>query len=334
MTSLDDRIADAWQSDETNALDQVAIEWAAAGRNKTPLYDALERLLQAQRDAGASEVLEERILGVMDRLTGWSNGSKFIQTQGGTPLHEIEIAQLPRWAKVAFAARCARRVLPIFHQKWPDAPIELFTALQYATDTCEWLASQGGESNTRISLLGAVVCAVYVCDASYNADRNRDRAKQVIRQLGKAIFVLETYQSDAADDVYRLISGNAALALADGIATSRDNYPFAVEFARSLIRKDFDTALRMAEANEWNDESPVSPEIFGTLVFDGMPVAWTRYSLLAIESAKSTGDIASLARIGIEIVNAMNRYYSSHDEEIISLDNEASFEPDPLSVAV
>src|SRR5438552_2221502 len=35
-----------------------------------------------------------------------------------------EIEKLPRWARVAFAARCARRVLPAFKHFWPEAPEE------------------------------------------------------------------------------------------------------------------------------------------------------------------------------------------------------------------
>ena len=202
MKSIYEILREAWNAGNPEALNEFAEQWALAGHLKTPLYDALERLaVEVRGTTDADDEVDEPLIGLMDRLTGWSHESNFIRTQGGTPLDEIEIAQLPRWAKVAFAARCARRVLPVFHQKWPDAPLELFTALQYATETCEWLASRGGKSNTRISLLGAVVCAAYVCDASYNADRNRDRAKQVIRQLGKAIAVLDTNQHDASADV-------------------------------------------------------------------------------------------------------------------------------------
>ena len=33
----------------------------------------------------------------------------------------VGISDLPRWARVAFAARCARLVFPFFHEFWPDA---------------------------------------------------------------------------------------------------------------------------------------------------------------------------------------------------------------------
>ena len=42
---------------------------------------------------------------------------------------EKEIKQLPRWAQVAFAARCARRVQPLFSMFWPDAPQEHIDAV-------------------------------------------------------------------------------------------------------------------------------------------------------------------------------------------------------------
>src|SRR5437868_5117560 len=45
---------------------------------------------------------------------------------------EEEIGELPRWAQIAFAARCARRVLPLFVRNWPDAPREYLTRLARA----------------------------------------------------------------------------------------------------------------------------------------------------------------------------------------------------------
>ena len=54
---------------------------------------------------------------------------------------EEEIGQLPRWAQVAFAARCARRVQPLFKAAWPDAPAESCQALEDAITQAEHAAA-------------------------------------------------------------------------------------------------------------------------------------------------------------------------------------------------
>jgi hypothetical protein len=52
-----------------------------------------------------------------------------------------EIAALPRWAKVAFAARCTRRVLPVFKHNWPAAPKKHLDAVKKAVEVAERAAS-------------------------------------------------------------------------------------------------------------------------------------------------------------------------------------------------
>ncbi len=47
---------------------------------------------------------------------------------------EQEIAKLPRWAIVAFAARCAIRVEPAFKYYWPEASNDQIAAVKWAID--------------------------------------------------------------------------------------------------------------------------------------------------------------------------------------------------------
>jgi hypothetical protein len=52
------------------------------------------------------------------------------------------IDKLPRWARVAFVARCARLVLPLYQQAWPVAPDKHVEALQNAVRLAEISAAQ------------------------------------------------------------------------------------------------------------------------------------------------------------------------------------------------
>src|SRR5688572_9068688 len=57
-----------------------------------------------------------------------------------------EIERLPRWARVAFAARCARRVLPLFRGFWPAAPAEYAAAVERAVGFVEHAAAAASDN--------------------------------------------------------------------------------------------------------------------------------------------------------------------------------------------
>lgn len=49
----------------------------------------------------------------------------------------LPLASLPHWKRVAFAARCARRVQPLFEKYWPLAPAKYGNAVRQAIDLTE-----------------------------------------------------------------------------------------------------------------------------------------------------------------------------------------------------
>ena len=55
--------------------------------------------------------------------------------------NERAIGELPHWAQVAFGARCARRVMPLFFSDWPDAPSEIIESLSEQLALTESAAS-------------------------------------------------------------------------------------------------------------------------------------------------------------------------------------------------
>lgn len=81
MSGIDTRIREAWDSGDPAALHITAEGLAAEGHEETAILDALEKLLLEVRDAGADDDTEERIMSVMDRLTGWCHVSNHIHTK-------------------------------------------------------------------------------------------------------------------------------------------------------------------------------------------------------------------------------------------------------------
>lgn len=79
-----------------------------------------------------------------------------------------EIEKLPCWARVAFAARCARRAQPLFQKQWPDAPAEHVTAIETAIGAAE-NATADADAAAKAAYAAARAAYAYVDTASASA---------------------------------------------------------------------------------------------------------------------------------------------------------------------
>jgi hypothetical protein len=57
---------------------------------------------------------------------------------------EEELRKLPRWARVAFAARCGRRAQPLLRRFWQNPHPPLLAAFDRAVELAERSAAQAG----------------------------------------------------------------------------------------------------------------------------------------------------------------------------------------------
>ncbi|VTR96315.1 unnamed protein product [Gemmata massiliana] len=83
-----------------------------------------------------------------------------------------EIAKLPRWARVAFAARCARRVLPIVKKFWKTAPKHHLLALDKAVSVAEQTAARAADADYAAAYAAAraaAAAAAAYADAAYQS---------------------------------------------------------------------------------------------------------------------------------------------------------------------
>jgi len=193
---------------------------------------------------------------------------------------KAEIAHLPRWARVAFVARCARRVLPLFKAGWRDAPQEYTAAVEHAVRVAEVTAGRTDAHHSADTTIvaadaadGAVVAAVAAEARAHSADSTED--------ADEAAYAAHTTFFASARSA-RLASNAAAYAAAAADATdaaradlvagavsavSRDTSPRA-------IRLDFNTLRNTARDDHWDDRTPVTPTVFGPLWPDGPPPGW------------------------------------------------------------
>ncbi|MGL6074013.1 MAG: hypothetical protein ACRC8S_07620 [Fimbriiglobus sp.] len=139
---------------------------------------------------------------------------------------EEEIAKLPRWARVAFAARCARRAQPFFLKAWPFTDKKLLQATENAILISEQSATKAEPPEP---------------DDAYDAFIN-------------AAYPAAAYAAASADlDEYVAAPAKGVDAAAKaGVETH-------------LIRSDFDLLLRLSFEGNWTDESPVPTSVFPAL---------------------------------------------------------------------
>jgi hypothetical protein len=170
-----------------------------------------------------------------------------------------EVATLPRWAMVAFAARCARRVQPVFTAAWPSVPSQHVEAVATAIASAEATAKHARTSFTADPALAADAAdaaaraAARSSDAADAADAAARTAARAARAAANAVDTA-SYAARAAD---------AAAA-------------FAATNAASPMRSDFNLLVALSKQLAWTDDSPVDVALLGPLWPPEMEPAWAK----------------------------------------------------------
>ena len=164
-----------------------------------------------------------------------------------------ELSRLPRRAVVAFAARCARHVQPIF-AAWPGATQEHIAAVDRAISLAE--------------AYGAALAAH--AHAAYAANAAAYAANAAAYAAAYAAYAAADAAANAADAAANAAyaAGNAAYAAANAA------YAAAREPLIVVMRRDYDLLAQAAQQQHWTDDTPVPPTFFGPLWPNGEPPAW------------------------------------------------------------
>lgn len=160
---------------------------------------------------------------------------------------EQEVAALPRWARMAFAARCAKRLLPLLSR---------------------------GEGAVTPEYRLAVESVVAAAEQSAAAGALRSR------ELAAAVREVKAGQAETSGPAGRVVTAALAAAHAMGCDAAHT----AVELLTSLAtvrtlryacqpRLDFDRIQLLGRQREWNDDTPVPPGWFSPM-WDRTPPAW------------------------------------------------------------
>jgi len=159
------------------------------------------------------------------------------------------LTSLPRWALVAYAARCARRVEPLFHKAWPEAPHHLLTAVAEAVEYAEQAAANAHSQKD---------LAQYHANAADAAAARADSASQAVAESG-AYFAAHA----AANAVGAVAYESEAVAAAYYAASDASAAISAISnWDPEVILADLELVGALAREHHWTDETPVPPGIF------------------------------------------------------------------------
>jgi hypothetical protein len=241
-----------------------------------------------------------------DVVPEWWPGRQTADDRSKPPA-ETDLKALPRWARVAFAARCARRVQPLFMKAWPNAPAKHREALDNVIGLTESSARTGRvaeglttDATDGTNAIAAVNAAVTAADR--DAATASSFASRAATSAGFAsIFAYTT------DDASRA-AANAAIAGADADAS--------VASLRAMWA-DVDLLLAMAASSHWTDETRVDPDLCGSLWPFGRPDGWPVEparddDAAGIKLVLDFPDTMSDAQIAEEVKRRVNRLDDLH----------------------
>ncbi len=247
--------------------DRAIAEMLTKAKDRPAEKDNAEELQDIDTETPAQAVGEYKNIAGSGTLKGIiATGSGSVKTvrpslAEGVPT-EAEIELLPRWSQVAFATRCARRVLGLLPQLWPDLLLDDVQTVEKSVAHAESIAATGrpdpGIKN--VFKLGAVDAAHKI--AAEAQSRHHIGAGAVASAAATAMYAAYT------DAVTRQTYSTAYNA---EFASSKLDPPVSIT---TIIRRDFDHIVKLAKQQTWTDDSPVPPSVFGPLWPDGPPEGW------------------------------------------------------------
>lgn len=223
------------------------------------------------------------------------------------PSH-AELEQLPRRAREAYAARCARRVLSRIGAQ-SDVGAEDLRALEAALHACESGSLPPGAD--------ACLMAVEVAKAIDQARVSCREAYEAAQKVASAVVTRSDHgkrSTTAADDQYQeSVRLGTAYAAANSAASAllapgtigptapaacawgaAEDAATAAGASRSAVvqamRSDFEKLSAEAKRERWNDETNVPPDFFRALWPNGVPAGWPA------ESSPSRCDLGRFER--------------------------------------
>jgi len=172
-----------------------------------------------------------------------------VRSAGKPDPAEVGAQHLPRWAQVAFHARCARQVFPLWEEAWPDAPGDYHDAVEQVIVIAEMSAAEARPAG---DLKAAGGHARRVAEAALTPEPGTRSVPAHPTRIGLI--------AAAAGSVADLITGEddtGAYGFAKAVVEDADRDDLMED-----IQEDFQRIKLLAREGNWNDKTPVPPDVF------------------------------------------------------------------------
>jgi Domain of unknown function (DUF4375) len=172
------------------------------------------------------------------------------------------LGDLPHWARVAFAARCALRVLPLYERCWPGAPKKHSKSLLQAVDLAERSAAEGCPLE---DLKDAHLNALIAAGAAFRAGSEIDRSSPPDAYSGSLASNVAKAVEKAAESAMEtgdksLDAAMEACSYSAGVAKEANENRIVEELSQS-----FGKLLRAAARGKWTDRTTIPADIWSML---------------------------------------------------------------------
>ncbi len=197
---------------------------------------------------------------------------------------EENFRQLPRWANVAFAARCARRVLHVFLD-WTGASAVQKAAVKNAVSIAIVYSSRGDQHDDGlIHVSNSAAHAAVRARADGDGDVRASAASLAAESAAAAAAAAAAAGHPGLDCAIAAASAASAAAGVGGeLAESDSDAADAYDAVASAQRHDYELLRETAKREHWTDDTLVSPEFFGELWPDGEPDWWPKAKTVEIK---------------------------------------------------
>lgn len=179
-----------------------------------------------------------------------------------------EIAKIPVFAMIAFAARCARRVQPLFGASWVGAPNEYVQAIDDAISLAEETAKSGkrqGQKGTSTS--------TEIDTAKQNA-KEHCIAASVACAAEYTLTSATAFPLNASTSKYVALKASCAVAAADRAAKKFLSTDDTYKVFFKAVWNDFNKLKNKVEKDKWSGKTTIPADFFGDLWPKGKPNNW------------------------------------------------------------
>jgi len=176
---------------------------------------------------------------------------------------EKDLASLPRWGRVALAARTARRAQPLVQACWPGVPAKYLGAIDAAISEGEIAATAGKPTaSARSAGMGAMDV--------YGSEPLGDTQPAAFIAFGASRVAFAISQRDAGDAAFAIEEIGHAV-----YWYQRNNKLRGLTTVfKNAVWHDYKCVASVAKQLKLNNSSAFSPSTFGTLWPKGDPKGW------------------------------------------------------------